>query len=242
MKPRPPNLPALYVEGVDDVSTIAALLKRNGIDTKQGQEHLWIKPFGSDQELLAAMADTIKTERSTPCGFVLDIDIEVTNRWQAVCDRLKFHGDPTTKLQLAPDATCPHNGYIGQVQGYPKPFGVWLMPDCKTDNQKLEHLVTTLIPLTDPLWGHARTSTVAAKEKVDDANALLNRGTLPWKRFGDIDLIKAEVRTWLSWQEEPGIAFGAAINNRTLGHDSPSAKLFLDWMKRLFGFTYSDNG
>jgi len=214
MRPRPPNLPALYVEGVDDVSVIAGLLKRRGVDTKQGQQHLWIKPFGSDRELLSAMADTIKAERSTPCGFVLDIDIEVKNRWRSVCERLKFAGDVSTKLVTTPGPTCPHEGYIGIVDGYPKPFGIWLMPDCKTDAQKLEHLVTTLITDLDPLWLHAKLSAAEAKQKVDDANRGLPAGSPPWKRFGDIDQIKAEVRTWLAWQVEPGISFGAAINVR----------------------------
>src|SRR5580692_6988107 len=129
MKPRPPNLPALYVEGVDDISTIAGLLNRHGYDTKQGQQHLWIKALGSLSELLDAMQDTIKAERNTPCGFVLDIDIEIKSRWQAVADRLQFAGDPTAELETAVGASCPIDGYVGKLKGYPHPFGVWLMPD-----------------------------------------------------------------------------------------------------------------
>jgi hypothetical protein len=138
-----------------------------------------------------------------------------------------------------PDVACPRIGYIGQVEGYPKPFGVWLMPDCKSDNQKLEHLISALIPDQHPLWQHAKDATAEARTQVDKANALLGASEKPWKRFGDIDLIKAEVRTWLSWQEEPGIAFGAAINNRALGDDSAAALAILDWMRRLYGFTYA---
>lgn len=234
MKSRPPNLPALYVEGVDDISTIAGLLNRHGHDTKQGQEHLYIKAFGSLDELLDAMQDTIKAERSAPCGFVLDIDIEIKHRWRAVADRLKFDGDPTTKLEAPVDAVCPTDGYIGKVKGYPHPFGIWLMPDCASDNKKLEDLIATLIPPGDPLKAHAETSTDEAARLVDAANASGGK----WDRFSDPDKIKAQVRTWLSWQREPGSPFGAAINNHILRHDSPEAKAFLNWLSRLYGFTF----
>jgi hypothetical protein len=234
MKSRPPNLPALYVEGADDISTIAGLLNRHGYDTKQGQQHLYIKAFGSLDELLDAMQDTIKTERNAPCGFVLDIDIEIKHRWQAVADRLKFEGNPTTKLETAVDLTCPTNGYIGKVRDYPHPFGIWLMPDCASDNKKLEDLIATLIPPGNPLKSHAEKSTDEAARLVDAANAMRKQ----WDRFTEPDKIKAQVRTWLAWQREPGAAFGAAINDNILRHDSPNAMAFLDWISRLYGFQF----
>ena len=236
MKPRPPNLPALYVEGVDDISTIAGLLNRRGYDTKQGQQHLYIKAFGSLDELLDAMQDTIKAERNAPCGFVLDIDIEIKHRWQAVADRLRFEGDPTTKLVTPVDSSCPPNGYIGNVQGYPHPFGVWLMPDCASDNKKLEDLVATLIPVGDPLRSHAERSTSEAARLIDAANAAA--GSKQWKRFSEPDNIKAQIRCWLAWQKEPGAAFGTAINESILQHNSPEAQAFLNWLGRLYGFRF----
>lgn len=213
MKSRPLNLPVLYVEGVDDISVIAGLLNRHGYDTRRGEQHLYIKAFGSLDELLDAMQDTIKAERSTPCGFVLDIDIEVTRRWQAVAERLKFDGDPTTKLEAPVDAACPVDGYIGKVKGYPHPFGVWLMPDCASDKKKLEDLVATLIPPGDPLKTHAEASTEEAARLVDATNAAA--GIETWKRFSEPDTIKAQVRTWLAWQKEPGAAFGAESMTRS---------------------------
>jgi len=236
MKPRPPNLPALYVEGVDDISTIAGLLNRHGYDTKQGQQHLYLKAFGSLSELLDAMQDTIKAERSAPCGFVLDIDIEIQHRWQAVADRLRFDGDPTTKLETPLVVACPADGYVGRVKGYPHPFGVWLMPDCASDKKNLEDLIDTLIPPGDPLKAHAQASTEEAARLVDAANAA--GADPPWKRFSEPDKIKAKVRAWLAWQKEPGAAFGAAINDKILRHDSDEAKAFLAWLARLYGFKF----
>lgn len=236
MRNRPKAVPTLYVEGPDDISAIAALLKRHGYDTEQGKRHLLIRAIGSDSELLSVLADTIKSERSLPCGFVLDIDTEARNRWKSVCDRLAFNHDPNIELTEPLPAECSSDGlpgYIGQLKGYPSKFGVWLMPDCKSDGQKLEHLMETLIPSDDPLFPFARQCTTEAARLVDAANQQAN---LPWERFTDANKIKAEMRTWLAWRKEPGVPFGAAINDTYLRHDSPQALAFLDWLKRLFRF------
>ena len=71
---------------------------------------------------------------------------------------------------------------------------------------------------------------------VDAANATIDVNNRKWKRFSDADRIKAEVRSWLAWQREPGVQLGAAINDHILGHDSPQALAFLRWLKQLYGF------
>lgn len=237
MTPRPPHLPALYVEGPDDVSVIAALLKKHGVDTRQGTEHLWIKPLGSIQALLEAMPDAIKAERAFPCGFVLDIDVELIHRWQAVRDRLQFADDPVISLADAPPTMCPVGGYSGQVMDYPAKFGVWLMPDCSTDGQVLEHLIQTLLRPGDPLWPHAVDSVGKAARIADEYNASLSANDRQYERFSDRARIKAEIRTWLAWQSEPGVPLGAAINNEYLAHDSVQALAFLRWLGQLYGFS-----
>ena len=108
------------------------------------------------------------------------------------------------------------------------------MPDCRSDGQMLEHLVQSLLPQDHPLWPHARASTATAATIVDEANA--TRGGKPWTRFSETVRIKAEIRTWLAWQSEPGVQLGAAINNEVLHHDSAQAMAFLGWMRRLFQF------
>lgn len=72
-----------------------------------------------------------------------------------------------------------------------------------------------------------------AARLVDEANTK-DAPDPPWKRFGDTSQIKAEVRTWLAWQREPGAQLGAAINDRILGSDSPQAISFSRWIKTLF--------
>lgn len=231
---RTSNLPMLCVEGADDISAIAALLKSHGVDTRQGNNHLFIRSYGNVHELLSALPDQVKSERSHPLGFVLDIDIECTNRWQAVKDQLAFNGDPTTTLEKSVPSICPVGGYIGRIKGYPHEFGIWLMPDCKSDHQKLENLLTTLIPAQDPLWEHSRASTKLASELVDKSNLDAADSHKKWKRFSDTIRVKAEVRCWLAWQDEPGLSFGTAINSQVFRHDSANAIAFLKWIYELY--------
>lgn len=47
-------------------------------------------------------------------------------------------------------------------------------------------------------------------------------------------LRKANIHTWLSWQEEPGKPMGQAITKRYLDTSAPHAQQLIDWMRRLF--------
>lgn len=225
-------LPILYVEGKDDISVINALMCRHGIDTKRGAQYLQIKDMESVELLLENMPEAIRNATDRPIGFVVDIDIELTHRWDAVRGRLQ-------QIGIAADPKCPPDGFFDKLPDYPHGFGVWLMPDCKTDGQMLEHLIQSLMPAQDPLWPHAQSSTQAAAMLIDTANATISGNSRKLKRFSDTLRIKAEVRSWLAWQSEPGVQLGAAINDHILGHDSPQALAFVGWLKQLYGFTPS---
>jgi len=249
MKNPPKDVPALYVEGSDDISAIAALLRRHGYDTKRGKKHLFIAhagdeasdSTGSDSELFDAMSDRVKSNPPQPCGFVFDIDIETTKRWDRVKSKLQSIVNNLIDFNEPLPKTCESaakQGYIGHVKGYAKPFGVWLMPDCKTDGQKIEHLVQSLIPANDAIFKYALECTTVVPKLVDDSNAAIVDPHKKLKCFAEKDRIKAEVRAWLAWQEEPGQPFGAAITRRYLGHDSLQANAFLEWLSRLYGFQF----
>ena len=188
------------------------------------------------------MPDLIKANPSQSYGFVFDIDIEATKRWEKVKARIESMLDGNIKLASPLPNVCETAGvagYIGQIHGYAKPFGVWLMPDCKTDGQKLEHLVESLIPTADVLLAHAKKQTAEVPAIVGEANKLIHEPAKRVKYFAEKDRIKAEVRTWLAWQEEPGQPFGAAFTNKYLSHDSPQALAFLGWLSRLYGFNFN---
>jgi len=225
MKPAP----TLHVEGNDDISVINALLFRHGVDTARGNKFLRIQGQGSDVTLLANMADAIRNATDQPVGFVLDIDVKCSDRWSAVCGALR-------EFNLDLPNACPETGYFGKLSDYPHRFGVWLMPDCATDYTKLEHLCQTLLPHNDPLWPHVLISVTGAVTLVNQAN--VSCGSQPkWSSFKDADRIKAEIHTWLAWQQEPGKPMGAAINAHFLNHDSAQAMSFLRWIKELYGMS-----
>jgi hypothetical protein len=203
------------------------LLARHGINTKKGREFLSIEDRGDVEKLLDSMGDAIRVSSGSPVGFVLDIDTRLEDRWKAVRSRLE-------KIGVAPPDQCPPEGYIAQLPGYPFSFGVWLMPDCRQDSGKLEHLVERLIPADHPLWTFARECVDAAATRIDEANKQLPADSALWKRFKDADRIKAEVRTWLAWQWEPGAPMGAAITYHILKHDSAEALAFMQWLRRLY--------
>lgn len=216
----PLDLPTLHVEGKDDLYTIAELLRRHGIDMSEANRPLQINiardPTTNAEgvtPLLASMSDAIRNATDRPIGFVLDADVDLADRWSAVCGQLRLSG-------LTPPSTCPVDGYFGQVPNYPHQAGVWLMPDCISDHGKLEHLLKTLVPAGDPLWPHADSSTNQAK-------AL---GAL----FSDSARDKAQLHCWLAWQSEPGVPYGTAINAQFFGHDSPEARSFVRWLRTLF--------
>ena len=223
-------LPILYVEGKDDISVVSALMLRHDLDTDRGKRHLQIKDMESVELLLENMPEAIRNATDRPIGFVVDIDIELTHRWDAVRGRLQ-------QIGIAADPECPPDGFFGKLPDYPHRFGVWLMPDCMTDGQMLEHLIQSLMPAQHPLWPHAQSSTETAATLIDAANATISGNNRKWKRFSDNVRIKAEVRSWLAWQIEPGVQLGAAINDHILGHDSPQALAFLRWLQELFDFS-----
>jgi hypothetical protein len=220
-------LPILYVEGKDDVSVISNLLSKHGLDTKRGAQHLVIKDLGSVAAVVDAIPDAARANTDRPVGFVVDIDIELTRRWTIVSGKLR-------EIGIVPPAQCGPDGFVFTLPGYRCPFGVWLMPDCVTDYAKLEHLIESLIQLDNPLWPFAKECVKKAAMVADLANA--DRGTEICRRFRDVDIIKAEIHTWLAWQIRPGVPFGGAINDQILGCDSHQAMAFLRWMEVLFEF------
>ena len=222
-----PIIPTLYVEGTDDIAVISALLSRHHINTDKGNKYLKIVSLKNDEGVIDGMPIAIKAMTSQPVGFVVDIDIESQRRWDSICGHLR-------ELNLILPPSCPSDGFIGRMPNYQYEFGIWLMPDCASDGQKIEHLIKSLLPLGDPLWPHATISTDAVIAIVDIANSAKKPEEKAYERFADQDRIKAEVRAWLAWQKEPGVPLGAAINYRILGCDSPQALAFLRWLKRVY--------
>lgn len=225
---KPSGLPILCVEGQDDLAVINALLAVHGVNTQRGQRHLYIKDEEGVTNLLDNMFTRLKENVDAPRGFVFDIDTKVAERWQAVCDRLtramaapeyaSFPALPTFPSTMPPEGYCCDE-YLGQ------PFGIYLMPDCISDGQKLEDLVATLVLPAHPIWLHAESATDEARRIGEQAKV---------STFKREDAVKAQVRAFLAWQQEPGNNMGQAILKGVIGHESEPVLRFLRWLHRLY--------
>ena len=212
----------LYVEGTHDVHVVHHLLFRHGFDCpivgdKRPQRSFAanvpeIMPAGDKDAVLAAIGTAARLSNDRSAGFVLDADENPGNRWLAVCDRLREFG-----LEL-PDE-IPNEGFVADIADSQARVGVWLMPD----NQRagaLEYFLQDLVEDSDPLLALAETCTSEANKSGAE--------------FPEVDRPKAVLHTWLAWQKEPGLPYGAAIKARFFRDDSPAALAFVEWYRRVF--------
>ena len=109
-------------------------------------------------------------------------------------------------------------GIVHQEAGGPR-LGLWLMPD----NVRTGMLETLLLAIRkdDPaVWAHVSTA-------VKDAKAA-------GAPFRDAHRDKAELHTWLAWQDPPGQALGTAAKAHHFDVASPSFMPFVNWFRRVF--------
>ena len=52
--------------------------------------------------------------------------------------------------------------------------------------------------------------------------------------FTDKDVMKAQVHTFLAWQDEPGRPMGESITRRYFQINVPKALNFVEWIRKLF--------
>ena len=200
----------LIVEGRDDQFTIINLTSRHGWEWDKPAEYIpYIDAADGVDNALEAMAVAIRTYSHV--GLVVDADIELVDRWQSIRNRLTALGFSVPRSP-APDGTI--------IEERGKKIGVWLMPDNQNPG-KLEDFLALLIPAGDQCWPWAQQAAMTAK-------------TQHRAGFSTPDTIKAQIHTWLAWQQEPGLPFGTAINAAVFAHDSPLAMAFVGWLTRLF--------
>jgi hypothetical protein len=215
----------LIVEGQDDLHVVGHLAKTedllffNGRKPPANMEEaraIEIIDEGTVQNVLNSMTAYL-TDRTglRRFGVVMDADDSVSDRWKSVKDRFSKKG-------IALPSEIDPDGFVGQSPNGVR-IGVWLMPDNLATGM-LENFAAQMIPDDDRLWG-------LAKRSVQDASTAESRAG---RRFKDIHLAKAEIHTWLAWQDEPGQKLGQAIDQRMLSIGSPVALSFVNWLRRLY--------
>ncbi|MCI0487281.1 MAG: hypothetical protein L0229_11865 [Blastocatellia bacterium] len=196
----------LLVEGKNEEHVFGHLFRRYGIS----EGRIEIKNKEGIANLLESLPVELKASELERLGVVVDADVDIAARWQALRDILLKSGyDAVPKDPLL-------EGTIIQQEGKPL-VGIWIMPDNRTSGM-LEDFISFLVPQNDPLWSKA----ADCLEEIPEGD---RRFTHP---------IKAHIHTWLAWQREPGTPFGGAIARRYLDADAPQAQQLMNWIKQLF--------
>jgi hypothetical protein len=217
----------LFVEGADDFHAIMAILKHYQVkqvfdvkipdsEGKVNQKAISTELGGIHNVLKAVDVFLIDNSDSERIGIVIDADEDLNARWQSVVSILQKAGYTNENIPSSPIA----EGTVINQDDLPI-FGVWIMPDNQTQRGFLETFLTFLVDENDDSWKKAK-------------SCVANLTNKPFVKPNTDHTIKAEIHTFLAWQEEPGKPFGQAITAKYLQAENPECEKFVNWLKRLF--------
>ena len=206
----------LLVEGKQDVRVSPELIEANGVPWGTRKSPIvFIRDYDGYQNLVNP--DVISTEFQASglsvLGIMIDADENPLERWQSLRNAC---------LKSIPDIPegLPKKGLIHNAPNGIK-FGIWVMPDNEMRGM-LETFLTYMIPTgSEKLWQFAQKVAQEAKSK----------GAV----FTEFQVDKANIYTWLAWQNPPGRQLHQAIMERILNPKDPNAQKFVTWFKDLYG-------
>lgn len=202
----------LFVEGKGDGNVIYAIAQHNCIGDK-----FEIESEGSDGQAKLTFEIYVNENASKvkSIGIVIDADLSATSRWQSIRNILIETNNYTVPKDI------PTEGLVLEPNKENKPrVGVWIMPNNK-DKGMLEDFLALLTKENDPVLGFVDETIEKLKEK-------------GLQKFSERHKAKARIHTYLAWQKDPGSDFANAVNKKYFDSDSEIAKLFANWLKRLF--------
>jgi hypothetical protein len=205
----------LLVEGKQEVRVIPELIEANGVNWgTRNNPVVYLRDYDGYDKIVDA--DVISTELQasglSALGIMIDADNNLNGRWQSIRN---------VCLKSIPDIPedLPEDGLIHHAPNGVK-FGIWIMPDNRMRGMLETFLAYMLPDGNEPLWQFARETTEQAK----------NKGAL----FTDAHYDKANIYTWLSWQDPPGRQLHQAVMERILNPRHPNAQKFVTWFKTLY--------
>ena len=203
----------LLVEGDDDKRVIPELIEKNGVVWTQDNPLIPdIHSCGGYSKLLNQIKTRLKESSLSQLGVIIDADDNPRGRWESIKNRCQV-SIPNLPNELSED------GLICEVTKDLK-FGVWLMPD-NFQRGMLETFLAYMIPNeTETLWQFAQSSVQEA----------INRGA----KLTEVQYDKANIYTWLAWQDPPGRQLHQAVKETVLDPTHPRAQKFVKWFKDLY--------
>jgi hypothetical protein len=197
----------VWVEGSDDAHLMYQLLKSYSLEDK-----VKIEDKKGIENILKALPIALKLRKPRRLGIIVDADDDLDRRWQSFYNILVATG-----YNNVPSVPIIAGTIITQTR-LPE-IGIWLMPNNQMTGM-LEHFASALIHPSDILWPMA--CDVVQEVIATKCN------------FASVHQRKAEIHTWLAWQEEPGKPMGQAITKRYLDAGAPHAQKLIAWLRNLF--------
>ncbi|MEO1374269.1 MAG: DUF3226 domain-containing protein, partial [Cyanobacteria bacterium J06635_10] len=202
----------LIVEGEQDKRVIPEFIEAKGIPWGETRDTaiVDIEVYGGNQFIDSDfIATELKASGLTNLGLIVDADDDYKSRWESIRNAC---------LKIIPDfpQELSKTGLIHQTNTGIK-FGVWITPN----NQQQGMLETFLSYMIDDenesTWQYSQDVVKEAKNK---------GASFKYSHFD-----KANIYTWLAWQNEPGRQLHQAIKERILNPNHPKADVFFNWFK-----------
>lgn len=206
--PSPRQTPRLlWVEGKDDRAVTQSLCAVHNLP-----EVFKIQAKDGIDELLGTFFTELRSPGAERFGLVVDANGDAQARWDSIRNTLESEGYGGVPKQLAA------NGMIVPGTSHRPMFGAWIMPD-NAATGAIEDFAARLVSDGDALWSHA----TDAIDRIPETD----------RRFPPVRRAKAQIHTWLAWQESPGSPMGQAITKGDLDARAPLAEAFVAWLRRL---------
>jgi len=213
----------LLVEGASERRVIPELMEKNGVDWPKDPLPVWIDSHGGYENLVkpGGISGELVASDLTHLGIIVDADdnelLDENNkpikRWQSLRNAC------LSAIPGLPEF-LPETGLIHLAPNNIK-FGIWIMPDNRNKGM-LETFLSYLVPdQSDRLWQFTRQTVQEAKENYQ-------------ADFKEVHRDKANIYTWLAWQDEPGRQLHEAIKETIFHANHPKAQDFVNWFKNLY--------
>jgi len=201
----------LLVEGSTDKFFIGSFKDKKGIKIKPVIECLE-ENTGGIEFILKRLLSALKDESLTSIGVVVDADSNIEAAFSLISNALK----QIKKIEIG---QLKESGLIIQLTESQK-FGLWIWPNNSAKGD-LESLLHSIVPKNDVVFHYSQTI----------VSQLIEKKINPFK---EKDQRKAEIYTWLAWQEEPGQPFGKAVKFSYFNLETETCNNFKSWLQRLY--------
>jgi hypothetical protein len=205
----------MIVEGREDLFAVYGIMRAHVAWSAVPDEYpVFITSGGGAEEIISAglVPLTLRTRTTKTLGVMLDADDNPLSRYTSIRSQC------LSDFPSLPDKLSSEGLIASNNSG--KRLGIWIMPDNVTAGALeifLRHMVP---PASKHIWDHAVGSTAEAKTK-----------GAPYR---DAHCDKANLYTWLSWQDEPSQRPGEALTKKLLDPHAPSAAPFVKWFRELY--------